>query len=240
MIKIKIAAWLFLSICLSAVAQTVEPFGPKANASTANAGALPPLTISLKGDWHFAPDPSDQGSKEKWYADNFSDSTWKTLTTGKAWQLQGVDLNGGWGWFRQKISVPKEYAGVPMILQLRDNESDDEVWVNGTYVGGNHGKYEYKNIKKRLYVVPASILHYGELNTIAIRVWGGVLGFDGAASEGLVAGDFSATLDPYYVSMRKPGGTEQPGQLFDLSDAQQGKPFEIIFRFLIFPKLAKY
>jgi hypothetical protein len=226
--KIKDAALLLLCICLNASAQSMEPFG--ANTTSAAPAAGQPLTISLKGNWRFASDAGDQGATEKWFADGFDDSSWKTLTTGKAWSLQGVEQTG-YGWFRQKISVSKELAGVPMMLQLGDNQSDDDVWLNGVRVGGAVGPYKYKNIVHRLYAVPASVLHYGALNTITIRVWGGRLGFTGVASEGLVEGNFAATFDPSYVSMRKPGGTEQLAQLFDLSDAQQGKPFEIIFHF---------
>lgn len=199
-----------------------------------------PLEINLKGSWRFAAsltkEGGDQGAVEKWFADGFDDAAWKTLVTGKPWSKQSVEHNG-WGWFRKKISVPKEYAGsTPLVLQLGENQSDDDVWFNGVWVGGVHGKYKYKNFLQRVYTVPASVIRFGESNTIAVRVWGGNLGFINEASQGLVAGNFSATLDPYYVSMRFPlengaGGRELPAQLFDLSDAQRGKPFEIIFRF---------
>ena len=188
-----------------------------------------PLAINLKGNWRFAADSGEQGIAGKWYADTFNDSTWKTLATGKSWKKQGVE-HSGWGWFRQKITVPREYTGIPLMLQLGENQSDDDVWFNGVQVGGLHGKYKYENILHRVYTVPASAIHYGGANTIAIRVWGGNLTFIGEASQGLVAGNFAATLDPFYVTMRKPGGAEQPAQLFDLSDTQQGKPFEMIFR----------
>ena len=197
-----------------------------AQAQTAKA----PLEISLKGDWRFAADPGDQGMKGKWYADGFNDSSWKTLTTGKSWRKQGVE-HDGWGWFRREVTVPNDYAGMPLVLQLGQNESDDDVWFNGIPVGGQHGKYKYKNISQRVYAVPASAIRYGKPNTIATRIWGGDLMFIGEASQGLVGGNFTATLDPYGITMREPGGAEQPAQLFDLSDAGKGKPFEIVFRF---------
>ncbi len=189
-----------------------------------------PLNISLKGDWRFSVDTGDQGTAGKWYADNFNDGSWRTFVTGKPWQAQGVE-HDGWGWFRRQMTIPKEYDGTPLTLELGDNESDDDVWVNGVWVGGLHGSYKYKNVVKRIYAVPASALRYGEPNTVAIRTWGGNLWGGGPATEGLVGGNFEATLDPYTVTMRKPGGTEQLAQLFDLTDAQQGKPFEIVFRF---------
>jgi len=191
--------------------------------------AKAPLEISLKSNWRFAADSGGQGIAGKWFADNFNDATWKTLVTGKSWKAQGVE-HSGWGWFRQKITVPREYSGIPLVLQLGQNQSDDDVWFNGVQVGGLHGKYKYENILRRSYTVPASAIRYGGSNTIAVRVWGGNLTFIGEPSMGLVAGNFAATLDPFYVTMRNAGGAEQPAQLFDLSDAQQGKPFEMIFR----------
>ncbi len=192
--------------------------------------AKTPLEIDLKGEWRFAADAGDRGMTEKWYADGFNDAVWKTLVTGKSWQKQGVE-HDGWGWFRRTFPVPAEYAGTPLALQLGQNESDDDVWLNGVWVGGLHGKYKYKNISKRVYTVPAALIRYGKPNTVTTRIWGGDLMFIGELSQGLVTGTFAATLDPYYVTMREPGGIEQPASLFDLSDAGKGKPFEILFRF---------
>ncbi len=189
-----------------------------------------PLEISLKGDWRFAADPVDQGIREKWYEPAFDDSSWKTLATGKSWRQQGVE-HDGWGWFRREITVPKGYAGAPLLLELGKNESDDDVWFNGVRVGGLHGKYKYRDLSRRSYAVPSSLIRHGEPNTIAIRIWGGDLTFIGEASQGLVTGEFSATFDPYAVEFREPGAAGQPAQSFDLSDAATGNPFEMIFRF---------
>ena len=210
-----VAGWVFLVVsCLPAHAQR----------------ATVPLSINLAGDWRFSVDTGEQGTAGKWYADHFDDGNWRTLVTGKSWQAQGVEHNG-WGWFRRQMTIPREYVGMPLTLELGESQSDDDVWINGVWVGGLHGPYKYKNMLKRVYTVPASALRYGESNTIAIRTWGGNLWGGGTDTEGLVKGSFAASFDPYYVTMRKPGGAEQPAQLFDLTDAQQGKPFEIVFRF---------
>jgi hypothetical protein len=189
-----------------------------------------PLEISLAGEWRFATDPKEEGLIRGWEKADFDDSAWKTLVTGKSWREQGVD-HDGWGWFRREITVPKAYAGVPLILKLGRNESDDDVWFNGVHIGGLHGKYKYRDLAERLYAVPASLIRYSEPNTIATRIWGGDLTFIGDPSRGLVAGDFAAVLDSYYVSMREPGGAEWPAVGFDLSDTARGEPFEMIFHF---------
>jgi hypothetical protein len=185
--------------------------------------------ISLNGDWRFAPDAGGQGEKEKWFADKFDDSQWQTLKSGLGWQQQGVE-HYGWGWYRQQIFVPKEYEGLPLTLTLCPIPADDEVWFNGQRVGGFSSEYKYKNWLTRAYTVPAAALRYGAENTIAIRIWGGNITFIGNNS-GLIKGPLAAELDPYLPQMRAPGGQAVPFQLFDLSEAQRGQPFEVLFPF---------
>lgn len=188
------------------------------------------LSISLKGDWRFATDPNNEGLAKKWEADNFDDSTWKVLQSGLSWQEQGEDY-AGWGWYRQKVFVPKEFAGIPLTLNLAPNPSDDDTYINGVRIGGWSGEYKYNVHVYRSYTVPASAIRYGENNTIAMRIWGGNLSFIGNKS-GLGKGTLTAELDPYRVMAREnANGTEQPIELLDLSSAQQGKPFELVFRF---------
>lgn len=187
------------------------------------------LSISIDGDWHFAIDPGEQGMAEKWYGDAFDDSGWQVLKSGTSWQQQGI-FHYGFGWYRQRIFVPKAFAGTPLTLALAPILSDDEAWVNGVRVGGISSEYKYNNWITRAYTVPASVIRYGETNTIALRIWGGDITFIGDKS-GLVKGPLTAELDPYRIKMRDPGGVAVPFELYDLSDARQGKPFEIVFPF---------
>jgi hypothetical protein len=187
------------------------------------------LKISIDGGWHFATDSGDQGMKEKWFADGFDDGGWKTLKSGLPWQQQGI-THYGYGWYRQKLFVPKEFEGVPLTLTLCDIPSDDDTWFNGHRVGGFNGEYKYTNWISRAYTVPPSAIRYGETNTIAIRIWGGNITFIGDKS-GLIKGPLVAELDPYRVLVRDPGGEAVAAELFDFSDARNGKTFEIIFPF---------
>jgi hypothetical protein len=187
------------------------------------------VSTSLKGDWKFSIDAANQGVEKGWQAKDFDDSAWRSVATGKSWQEQGVP-EAGWGWYRQRIFVPKEAEGQAMVLKLMDTQSDDDVWVNGTRVGGWHGEYKYLNQLQRIYTVPPSVLRYGEPNTVAVRVWGGNLSFIGAKS-GMVNGNFVAEFDPYTVMIREADGKETPASLYDFSDAQRGKPFSLVFRF---------
>ena len=187
------------------------------------------VKISLDGDWSFCPESGDEGIRGKWYADSFDDSKWKTIRSRQSWQQQGID-HSGWGWYRQKIFVPKSCEGIPMTLNLAEIPSDDDTWFNGMRIGGLGSEYKYKNMIPRTYSVPPSLIRYGAENTIAVRIWGGNITFIGDDS-GLVKGLLTAEFDPYQITMREPGGQAVPYRLFDLSEAQHGKPFEVVFSF---------
>ena len=187
------------------------------------------LQISIDGSWYFAADPGDQGMSERWFRGDFNETLWRTISSGKSWQEQGVE-HSGWGWYRQKLFVPKECAGTPLQITLCDIKSDDDTWFNGERIGGFSGEYKYNNWITRSYTVPSALVKYGEDNAIAIRIWGGDITFIGNKS-GLVKGQLLAELDPYQVCLREPAGEAVPAQLFDLSEAQRGKPFEIVVPF---------
>lgn len=187
------------------------------------------FSISINGDWRFSPDPKDQGLAGKWFEGAYDDSKWQVLKSGLDWQQQGVS-SSGFGWYRQKIFIPKEFSGVPLNVTFSPIPSDDDAWFNGTRIGGFSGEYKYNNWITRTYTVPPSVIRYGEINSIAIRIWGGDITFIGNKS-GLIKGPLVAELDPYRVKMRTPGGEAVAAELFDLSDARQGKPFEIVFPF---------
>lgn len=102
--------------------------------------------------------------------------------------------------------------------------------ANTTRGGAVSGEYKYSNWLTRTYTVPPALIRYGEENLIALRIWGGDLSFIGNKS-GLIKGPLVAELDPYMVRMREPGGEAVPAELFDLSQAQHGRPFEILVPF---------
>jgi len=187
-------------------------------------------TMKLDSTWRFAIDPFDQGMAGKWYAENFDDSKWKTLKSGASWESQSV-IQHGWGWYRQKLFIPEEYRGVSLVLRLGDIPADDNAFVNGINIGGINGGYKYKNMQQRKYIVPASLLQYGQVNILAVRVWGGKLTYTSSKS-GLVKGPFTAELNPFTIMASEPGLQDYKDiELFDLTNAQKGNPFEMVFRF---------
>lgn len=187
------------------------------------------VRVNLSGDWRFQGDHPGRGVGLGYAKAEYDDSKWGTLAAGKSWQAQGVELNG-WGWYRRTLRVTSAMRGLPLLLNLGSTEADDDVWFNGTRVGGIHGAYKYKDRWVRQYQVPAELIRYDADNVIAVRRWGGTVAFQGKNS-GLAKGPFAAEFDPYAVTMGLPGKEKVPYRLFDLSDAQQGKAFAVGLKF---------
>ena len=188
------------------------------------------LSIDLKGTWRFQGDHADKGLAAGWQSPDYDDSAWCTLSAGQSWQAQGVDLYG-WGWYRQRLRVPEGCEGLSLALNLGTTEADDDVWFNGVRIGGIHGAYKYKDRQARVYAVPAKLVRPGADNVVAVRLWGGNVAFQGASASGLAKGTFSAVFDPLAPLFRLPDGESVLYRRFDLSDAQRGLPFEMLFRF---------
>lgn len=200
--------------------------------SFVTAAQLQPIVLNLDNKWRFAPDKGGQGIESNWYAEKFDDSKWRILKSGMSWEKQGI-RHKGFGWYRQAVFIPKEYTNVPVELKFSSISSDDDLFINGVRIGGISGEYKYVNWLERRYIIPPSVVHYGQSNTIAVRVWGGNLSFIGGNS-GLTAGHYTAELNPYRLMAKDfgaPESEEQRLELFDLSDAQSGKMFELVFRF---------
>ena len=192
------------------------------------------VKVNLAGEWRFHGDHELKGEKLGYAKADFDDAKWSTLEAGKSWQAQGVELYG-WGWYRRTLRVTAAMKGLPLLLDLGSTEADDDVWFNGTRVGGVHGAYKYKDRWVRQYQVPERLIRYDADNVIAVRRWGGTVAFQGKNS-GLAKGPFTAEFDPYAPTMGEPGKAKVPYRLFDLSAAQQGRVFEIGLRF---PSAAK-
>jgi hypothetical protein len=188
-------------------------------------------TINLSNSWKFQIDPTNIGVSSHWFSDTFDDSAWQTLLSGKSWESQGVAY-AGYAWYRQYIIIPASAHGQPLTITLASIFSDDDFYFNGVRVAGLKGEYKYLNMMTRVYSIPASSVRYGASNTIAIRTWGGNLGFH-KTNSGLVAGVYTIVGDSLGLWARQTGGStisEKPIRIFDLSSCRQGKPFELVVR----------
>jgi sialate O-acetylesterase len=105
------------------------------------------------------------GLDEKWYADDYDDSEWKTVTIPAFWEDFGYPNHDGSFWFRRIFDVPKEQLNQDLNLPLTQIDDYDITWVNGQKVGETFGSGNFRN-----YLVPKEILRE-KGNTIAIRVF---------------------------------------------------------------------
>lgn len=100
-------------------------------------------------------------------ARSYNDSTWKVMQLPTLWEKSSVGNFDGIVWFRKNVTIPKEWVGKDLVLELGPIDDMDVTYVNGTRVGD----YEREGFwsKRRVYPVPASIVDSVSVQ-IAVRV----------------------------------------------------------------------
>jgi sialate O-acetylesterase len=138
-------------------------------------------------------DPGNRGEPAGWAAPSFDTSSWPSMRLPEYWQRQNLDFNGA-VWFRRTVTVPSEWIGEDLLLELGAIDDFDRTYFNGEAVGehpqGTPGAFQIQ----RSYRVPARLVREGE-NVVAVRV------FDHAGQGGF-AGPASA------MALRRTGGAE--------------------------------
>ncbi|MRX76796.1 glycoside hydrolase family 95 protein [Pedobacter petrophilus] len=96
---------------------------------------------------------------------NYDDRLWKTIKVPsyEGWERVGLDNLDGAVWFRTTFSVPKDWAGKDLVLDLNKIFDQDFTYVNGSLLGQTAGT------DARKYTIPAKLIKVGN-NTIAIQV----------------------------------------------------------------------
>lgn len=135
--------------------------------------------IKLDDQWKFS-----KGDNPTWASPAFDDSNWTTISSASNWENQGFPELDGFGWYRKQLALPagmaaavKKYGG---IMIRYDNADDaDEFYFNGKKIGTTGSmppSYESKYGEKRKYIVPASLIRFGQPNLMAVRVYDGIGG----------------------------------------------------------------
>lgn len=91
--------------------------------------------------------------------------------------------NSVYGWYRLHFTPDPDFAGSDMVLKLGVIDDADETYCNGETIGGAGAfppQFRSAYNVDREYVIPASLLRYGEDNVIAVKV------FDGIGTGGLL------------------------------------------------------
>lgn len=98
-----------------------------------------------------------------WNQLDLDDSDWATMEMPGTWRENGLNVRGT-VWMRKDFELPAEMDGRHAKLSMGTLVHNDQVYVNGVYVGSTG--YEYP---PRRYQIPAGVLREGK-NTIAVRL----------------------------------------------------------------------
>ena len=140
-----------------------------------------PDEISLKGYWKFR-----IGDNMEWAFPGYNDQDWGSIRVPARWEDCGFQGYDGFAWYRTSVSVPQEWKGHGLVLQLGYIDDADEVYFNGKKIGQSgtfppHAVTAYSALRE--YQIPNNLLKPGMDNYIAVRV------YDSQLSGGIVSGD---------------------------------------------------
>jgi sialate O-acetylesterase len=136
---------------------------------------------------------SDSLPEEEWKNPEYNSDGWPNLKEPGLWEYQhlGLDELDGIVWLRREITLDREDAEKPIVLNLAKIDDNDKTYVNGVPVGSTNGYSA-----DRHYVVPPGVFKPGK-NVIAVRVedtggGGGIYG--DSADLNLRAGERTISL----------------------------------------------
>jgi sialate O-acetylesterase len=130
---------------------------------------FPRPEIDLAGTWKFQ--AGDDAARSE---PGFDDSKFESIPVPSYWESSRGELDG-FGWYRKSFHAQPGAEGTTMVLMLGKIDDTDEVYLNGTKVGGTgnlndsdrHSDVGYYD-QNRGYYFPASLLKAE--NVIAVRV----------------------------------------------------------------------
>ncbi|WP_304233529.1 sialate O-acetylesterase [Jiulongibacter sediminis] len=111
--------------------------------------------------------------EEKWYSSEYEPKGWRPINVPGYWEDQSLKELNGTVWYRKEVEVSERLAASPAKIFAGRIIDADEVYINGTKVGGR--TYQYP---QRIYEIPDGVLKPGK-NLIVIKVtnYGGKGGF---------------------------------------------------------------
>lgn len=93
------------------------------------------MVAPLGREWDFLLDPQGIGEELHYERPEWTGGNWQTLSTEVPWSDQGLRYYKGLAWYRQKVTVPKSFAGKRVFLWFGGVDEAARVWVNGKLVG---------------------------------------------------------------------------------------------------------
>lgn len=142
--------------------------------------------IDLHHGWKFR-----KGDNPDWALKAIDDSQWMRIGVDSSWERCLKEDYDGYGWYRIKFVVPATMKAATkhkqLALFLGRIDDVDEVFINGTKVGTS-GKFPPESQSAwtlpRVYIVPDTLIIWGEENTLSVRV------YDSGGGGGLYEGPY--------------------------------------------------
>lgn len=144
------------------------------------------ISVAEKLDkgWHFAKGDDPARAHAEYDA-----SGWEDVKVPAPWeQHSSYTEDHVYGWYRNRVFIPKEWEGRPLRVLLGLVDDVDESFFNGVKVGqsgrfpDDKDGYRSAATDVRSYTIPPQHVRYGEYNSLAIRV------FDSLGDGGITRG----------------------------------------------------
>lgn len=125
---------------------------------------------AVRGKWRF-----NKGDNFEWKDSLYDDSAWQIVDLPATWEDHSdYRQDNVYGWFRRRVFVDTLWRGKPFVLGLGTIDDVDETFFNGTKIGQS-GTFPPSFVTAyramRFYHVPSELIHYGEENDVAVRVF---------------------------------------------------------------------
>ena len=130
-------------------------------------------TISLNGQWKFSlTEKTDTQLLDDFFKTDFDDSQWDNIDVPSNWEMQGFEEPHYYrpdplfyGLYRKVISLPQEWKGRQVILDLEAVSFGYVLFVNGTKCGS----FQQAFLPCQFDITP--YVDYDQKNTIALKVY---------------------------------------------------------------------
>ena len=167
-----------------------------------------PFEISLEGIWKFLPGDEAERSEV-----DFSDLDWYSVQVPAPWETQGFKNYDGYAWYRKQFIIPEKYRDEKLVLFLGKIDDLDQAFLNGHMVGET-GKMDGISLfvddqwlEYRAYRLTNSFINYGTQNTLAVRV------YDGLVTGGIYQGPVGIVTEENYKKWK--GRSEKSKGFFE-------------------------
>ncbi len=137
--------------------------------------------IDLETRWRF-----EIGDNTAYSRPEFDDSKWELVEVPDPWEEQGFPGYDGYAWYRIQVRIPADLSQCVLYLRLGKVDGVDITYLNGKEIGRSGifpPEYESASSTRRIYAIPADMIRFDALNTIAVRV------YDAGDKGGIVDGD---------------------------------------------------